>query len=168
MDTPPPLAARFFYAVATVLAFAGAAVLLIALFGDRWVLAQDSYALEALLGTAGLVYAILMLLGAAGFGAFAAVIHDIRRIAVNTAPETFASSADSDDDQSHTPVRPTRVAAPHVNAAYYYVYDGSEHGPVNHARMTRLVRTKGVRAFTRIERSIDGVREAVDPDEFGS
>jgi len=163
MDIPPPPAARFFQAIATVMALAGMAVLLIALFGTRWVLAQDSYALEALLGIPGVIYAIILLLGAGCFAAFAAVIHDIRRIAVNTAPERLPS----DDFESDTPTRPSRRAAPHLNASYYYVEDGNEHGPVNHARMARLLRTKGEDAFTRIEREIDGVREAVDPREFG-
>lgn len=163
MDTPPPLAARFFYAIATVLLFAGVAVLLIAFFGTRWVLEQNWPALEALLGIAGVINGILLLLGAGCCGALAAVIHDIRRIAVNTAAESLPTS----EFETDRPVRPTRKAAPHVNAAYYYVQDGTEHGPVNHSRMARLLRTRGEDAFSRIERETDGVREAVDPREFG-
>ncbi len=109
-----------------------------------------------------------LLIPAGGFAVVGAVIHDIRRIAVNTSEETLSglvAAAVGRAKGAATNLGYTGGPAPSIS--FYYVQNGTEHGPVSQSRMTELLRSKRVTPFQKIERSVNGVREPFDPRELG-
>jgi hypothetical protein len=168
MNTPPPLAARFFYALATVSGMLAFAFLLIALYGADLAETEDWYYLSALTGFWGIVASVEALLAAGFLAAIGAVIHDVRRIAENTSAETLADTFSAALARAPQHQAILEAPDPAAKVEYFYFVGDVEHGPVTRARIRDLIRTKRLTSSQRIERSIDGAREACDPRDFGS
>lgn len=83
----------------------------------------------------------------------AAVIHDIRRIAENT-----ASIVSNQTIGALSPPRQS-FAGLKSEAVFFYFEKGVEHGPVTQSELTALIRSGQVNVFQRIEKSVGGVRQ---------
>lgn len=154
MRTRPPIAAIFCYAIAALLGLMGVLAVMAGIFGAGSKVTFEMVGVAIPSADTYLIGCGLFYVVTAGFLAAAgAVIHDIRRIAENTAPSVVAGRLAESMAAGRTSAPAS--AGPVV---FYYFEKGVEHGPVSKAELAALIRSSQVNIFQRIETSIGGVR----------
>ena len=154
MKTSPPLAAVYFYLLAGLFALLGVIVIIAAGVFDAGHALIPGLPREyaSIMRTQLVFVGFVQLLVAAGFAAMGAVVHDIRRIAENT-----ASIASNQMTGVLSP--PSQgFAGPRSEAVFFYFEKGVEHGPVSKIELAALIGSGRVNPFQRIEKSVGGIR----------
>jgi hypothetical protein len=154
MTTRPPLAAVYCYLLAGLFTLFGVIVIAAGVFDAVNALIPGLPREYASFMRAQLVFVgFVQLLGAAGFVAMGAVIHDIRRIAENTASIV--------SNQTIGALSPPRqgFAGLKSEAVFFYFEKDVEHGPVSKIELAALIGSGRVNPFQRIEKSVGGIRQ---------
>jgi len=154
MPTRPPAAAIYCYAIAALVGLLSVVVIVAGIFGAGSKITFAMFGVAVPSADTYLIGSGLFDLMMAGFLAAAgAVIHDIRRIAENTAPSVVAG-------RLAEALAAGRSSAPAAAGpvVFYYFEKGVEHGPVSKEQLAALIRSSQVNVFQRIETSIGGIR----------
>ena len=162
MNTRPPLASLFFYALAALTALYSLVVIAGGIFGTGVPIGPGlGGELVKLVRGAVVLIGLGYLVSAGGLVAVGAVIHDIRRIAENTAvmasrkPLT-ASTFPFGSFQSGAKDEPV----------FFYFEEGVERGPISKTDLAALIGSGRVNPFQRIEKSVGGVRRPFEQSDL--
>ena len=154
MSTRPPAAAIYCYAIAALVGLLSVVIIGAGIFGAGSKITFDMIGVAIPAADTYLIWGgVFDLIGAGFLAAAGAVIHDIRRIAENTAPNVVAGRL----AEALAAGRPSAPAATGP-IVFYYFEKGVEHGPVSKEQLAALIRSSQVNVFQRIETSIGGVR----------